>query len=66
MSDATYFERLMAAVQQVARHANLPGKQEAVGLCLGDIDDLAVAGRITDEQADVLRELLLGPALNAV
>jgi hypothetical protein len=65
MSDATYFERLMAAVQRVARHANLPGKREAVGLCLGDIDDLLDAERITDEQADALRELLLGPALHA-
>jgi hypothetical protein len=66
MSDATYFERLVAAVQRVTCHANFPGKQEAVDLCLGDIDDLADAGRITDEQADALRELLLGPALNAV
>jgi hypothetical protein len=65
MNDATYFERLVAAVERVALHTNFPGKQEAVGLCLGDIDDLADAGRITDEQADALRELLLGPALNA-
>jgi hypothetical protein len=55
----------VAVVERVARHADLPGKREAVGLCLEDIDAFSVAGRITDEQADVLRELRLGPAMHA-
>jgi hypothetical protein len=59
MDDATYFERLVAAMERVARHADFPGKRQAVDLCLGDIDDLSVAGRITAEQAGVLREVLL-------
>ena len=65
MFNATDFERLVAVVERVARHADLPGKREAVGLCLEDIDDFSVAGRITDDQADVLRELLLGTAVHA-
>jgi hypothetical protein len=65
MINATDFERLLAVVERVARHADLPGKQETVDLCLEDIDDLSASGRITDDQADVLRELLLGPAVHA-
>jgi hypothetical protein len=65
MFNATDFERLLAVVERVTRHADLPGKQEAVDLCLEDIDDLAVEGRITDGQAEVLREALLGAAVHA-
>jgi hypothetical protein len=65
MSDTTDFERLVAVVERVARHPDLPGKREAVDLCLEDIRDFSVAGRITDEQANVLRELLLGTPLHA-
>ena len=58
MNDATYFERLATNVTRIARHAYFPAKQQAVDLCLEDIDDLWIAGRITAEQAGVLRQTL--------
>ena len=60
MDDTTYFERLVANVSRLARHPSFPAKREAVDLCLEDIDDLSLAGRITAEQAGALRETLLG------
>jgi hypothetical protein len=60
MDDATYFERLAANVARVARHPHFPAKQHAVDLCLEEIDDLRLAGRITPEQAGALRTTLLG------
>ena len=60
MDDATYFERLAANVERLARHSPFPAKQQAVDLCLEDIDDLSLAGRITAEQAGALRQALLG------
>jgi hypothetical protein len=60
MDNGTYFERLAASVTRIARHAGFATRQQAVCLCLKDIDDLRVAGRITAEQARALREMLLG------
>lgn len=65
MDDATYFERLAANVSRLARHPSFPAKQQAVELCLEDIDDLSLAGRITDEQAGALRATLLGSLYRA-
>jgi hypothetical protein len=65
MNDTPYFERLVASVQRIARHAEYPGKDQAVGYCLEDIDDLALAGRITAEQRETLRALLLGALSHA-
>ena len=60
MNDATSFERLAANVTRIARHPYFPAKQQAVDLCLEDIDDLSLAGQLTAEQAGILREILLG------
>ena len=61
MHDANYFfERLAANVLRIARRPGFAAKQQAVELCLEDIDELRLAGRITAEQAGVLRETLLG------
>jgi hypothetical protein len=60
MNDAIDFERLAANVSRLASHPYFPDKQQAVGLCLEDIDDLSLAGRITAEQAGALRQALLG------
>jgi hypothetical protein len=65
MDDATYFERLAANVARLARHPHFPAKPHAVELCLQDIDDLSLAGRITAEQAGVLRGTLLGSTFRA-
>ena len=65
MDDATYFERLAANVARIARHPHFPAKSQAVELCLQDIDDLALAGTITAEQAGVLRGTLLGSSCRA-
>ena len=65
MVDATYFERLAASVARVANHHHFPAKPHALELCLQDIDDLSLAGRITAEQAGVLRATLLGSTCRA-
>ena len=65
MDDATYFERLAANVTRIARHPHFPAKPHAVDLCLQDIDDLALAGTITAEQARALRVILLGSTCRA-
>jgi hypothetical protein len=65
MDDATYFERLAANVSRIARHPYFPAKPHAVDLCLQDIDDLVLAGRITAEQASAFRATLLGSSCRA-
>ena len=61
----TYFDRLAATAERIARHAFYPGKGEAVGRCIDDIEDLVIAGTITPEQREVLREILLGAVSHA-
>jgi NTE family protein len=56
----TYFEKLVGSVTRIARHAYYPGKEEAVEICLSEIEDLADAGRISNVQLAALRDLLLG------
>ncbi len=65
MEDPTYFERLSANVARLVRHPYFPDKQQAVDLCLEDIDDLSLAGRITAEQAGALRATLLAALVRA-
>ena len=60
MNGTPYFDRLFASAERIARHADYPGKEQAVGQCLKDIDDLAIAERITAEQRETLRSVLLG------
>jgi hypothetical protein len=60
MNGTTYFERLVASAERIARHADYPGKDQAVGQCLEDIDDLAIAQRISPEERETLRAVLLG------
>jgi predicted DNA-binding protein len=65
MDNISYFERLVASAERIARHADYPGKEQAMELCLEDIEDLTLAGRITAEQRIVLREVLLGALSHA-
>jgi hypothetical protein len=65
MNGASYFERLLLSVERIARHAEYPGKDQAVEQCLEDIDDLVEAQRITHEQRESLRTVLLGALSHA-
>ncbi len=60
MNSSNYFDRLVASVERIARHAYYPGIDQAINQCLEDIDDLMSSGRITDEQHEALRFVLLG------
>jgi hypothetical protein len=62
MGGALLFERLVESATLIARHADFPGKGEAVDQCLEDLEDLVLAGQITAEQREMLREVLLGSA----
>jgi hypothetical protein len=65
MNSPNYFERLVVCVQRVARHAYYPGIDQAIDQCLADIDELMDSGRITAEQREALRFLVLGVTLTA-
>jgi len=65
MTGPVYFERLVTSVERIARHAYYPGIDQAIEICLEDIDELMHANRITPEQREALRLLLLGITLNA-
>ena len=55
--------RLVTSVERIARHAYYPGIDEAIEQCLEDIDELMHADRITAEERDALRVVLLGMSL---
>jgi hypothetical protein len=65
MNGTTYFDRLVASAERIARHAHYPGKEQAVDQCIADIDDLVLAERITAEQRETLRAVLLGALSHA-
>ena len=64
MNGPVYFERLVASVERIARHTYYPGIDEAIELCLEDIDELMRSNRITPDEREALRLLLLGITLN--
>jgi hypothetical protein len=63
MNDPVCFERLVASVEQIARHSYYPGIDQAINLCLDDIDELWGLGQITAEQREALRFVLMGMAI---
>jgi hypothetical protein len=65
MNGPSYYDRLVASVERIARHAYYPGIDQTVDQCLEDIDELMRAGRISPEQREALRFVLLGMTLNA-
>jgi len=65
MISSGYFERLVTSVERIARHAYYPGIDEAIDQCLEDIDELMHDGRITAEEREALRIVLLGITLTA-
>jgi predicted DNA-binding protein len=60
---ASYFERLVASAERIARHSAYPGKQQAVDHCVEDVEDLIASGRITAEQGEILLNILSGACL---
>jgi hypothetical protein len=60
MNGSPYFDRLVGSVERIARHTYYPGIDEAIAQSLQDVDDLRAVGRITEEQRDALRFVLLG------
>lgn len=60
MNNPVCFDRLVASVERIARHSYYPGIDQAIDLCLDDIDDLWHTGRITSEQREALRFVLVG------
>ena len=65
MISSNYFERLVTSVDRIARHAYYPGIDEAIEQCLEDIDELMHAERITAEEREALRIVLLGMTLTS-
>jgi predicted DNA-binding protein len=65
MISSEYFERLVTSVERIARHTYYPGIDEAIEQCLEDIDELMHAGRITAEEREALRLILLGMTLTS-
>ncbi len=63
MNSSSYFDRLVTSVERIARHAYYPGIDEAIEQCLEDIDELLIGGRITAEEREALRIVLLGMTL---
>jgi hypothetical protein len=61
----SYYDRLVESVGRIARHAYYPGIEQTLNQCLEDIDALRTAERITPEQREALRFLLLGVSLHA-
>ncbi len=65
MISSEYYERLVTSVERIARHAYYPGIDEAIEQCLEDIDELMHEGRITAEEREALRFVLLGMTLTS-
>jgi len=65
MISSDYFERLVTSVERIARHTYYPGIDETIEQCLEDIDELMHAGRITAEEREALRIILLGMTLTS-
>jgi hypothetical protein len=61
MTASREFERLEETVSLIRRHPDFPGKGEILDQCLVDIDERLHQGRLTPDQRDRLRSLLLLP-----
>lgn len=61
----SYYDRLVDSVGRIARHTSYPGIDQTLNQCLEDIDALRTAERITSEQREALRFIVLGVSLHA-
>jgi hypothetical protein len=55
---STLFPQLLNSVERIARHADYPGKAQAIDQCVADVDELIVAGQITPDQGATLQAIL--------
>ncbi len=58
------FDRLVASIRRIAQ-ASAPGIDQVLSQCLEDIDALRSSERITAEQREALRFLVLGVSLHS-
>ena len=61
----SYYDRLVDSVSRIARHAYYPGIEQTLDQCLEDIDALRDDERITPEQREALRLIILRVSLHA-
>lgn len=54
----SYFERLVETAEMISRHADYPGKSRVVAQCCQEVEDLALCGRITEDQSEMLLGIL--------
>lgn len=60
----SHFDRLVASIRRIAQSSS-PGFDQNLSRCLEDIDALRGSERITDEQREALRFLVLGVSLHS-
>lgn len=60
----SHFDRLVASIRRIAQ-VSAPGIDQVLSQCLEDIDALRNNDRITAEQREALRFLVLGVSLHA-
>jgi hypothetical protein len=53
------FKSLIAAVERIAHHPPLPGDRRAICRCMQCIDDFYYQSRITVEQWETLKTILM-------
>jgi hypothetical protein len=59
MNNITYYNRLVASVERIARHSWYPGMDRAIEDCVSDIEGLVLDGRISEEQGETLRGIFM-------
>lgn len=60
----SHFDRLVASVRRIAQ-VPAPGFDQVLSQCLEDIDSLRNSERITAEQREALRFLVLGVSMHS-
>ncbi len=63
-SRLSHFDRLVASVRRIVQ-APAPGLDQVLSQCLEDIDALGSSNRITPEQREALRFLVLGVSMHS-
>jgi hypothetical protein len=59
MNESPLFRSLFTTVEQIALNPPLPGNRKAISRCMQCIDDFYYEARITAEQWEALKTLLI-------